>query len=75
MSKFPKEIQDFANQFQAMQIRRHEADYDPTKTYFKSAVENFIAEAEGAMKDFKKAKIKDRRAFAVWVLFKPPRKD
>ena len=70
MNKFPQEIQDFANQFVAMQTNRHEADYNPTGSYFKSAVMAHIATTERAIKDFGKATVKDRRAFAAWVLFK-----
>jgi hypothetical protein len=75
IAKFPKAIQDFANQFIAMQIKRHEADYDPSQPYYKSDVDILIASAAAAIKDFKKAKAKDRRAFAVWVLIKPVRQD
>jgi hypothetical protein len=68
--KFPKHIQDFADRFVTMQIKRHAADYDPQGRYFKSSVLNDIAAAEAAMRNFSKAPEKDRRAFATWVLFK-----
>jgi uncharacterized protein (UPF0332 family) len=70
MPKFPKEIQDFANMFVLMQIERHDADYDPDQRFYKSAVLTNIAAAEIVMKDFGAAPVKDRRAFAAWVLFK-----
>lgn len=69
----PQQIQDFANHFIAMQIKRHEADYDPKGKYHKSAVINDIAATESCMKLFVTASVKDRRAFAAWVLLKPPR--
>ena len=70
MSKFPKQIQDFANIFISMQAKRHDADYDPDIKYFKSTVIYDIATAEAAINDFSSANVKDRRAFAAWVLFK-----
>lgn len=70
ISKFPNEIQDFANRFVTMQKKRHDADYDPSGTYFKSSVMAEIAQTEAAISDFKRTKIKDRRAFAAWVLLK-----
>jgi hypothetical protein len=70
IAKFPKEIQDFANMFVMMQIERHDADYDPDKRFFKSAVLYNIVAADVAMTDFAAAPLKDRRAFAAWVLLK-----
>jgi hypothetical protein len=70
MGNFPKEIQDFANMFVQMQIDRHGADYDPDKRFFKSAVLANIAAAELAIRDLGTAPLKDRRAFAAWVLLR-----
>ena len=70
IAKFPQEIQDFANMFIQMQIERHNADYDPDKRFFKSAVLVNIAACEVAIADFANAPLKDRRAFAAWVLLK-----
>jgi hypothetical protein len=71
LSRFPQEIQDFANMFVTMQEKRHKADYDPNEKAFKSAVLLDIAQAEIVMEGFTSAPIKDRRAFAALVLFKP----
>jgi hypothetical protein len=38
VTKFPKEIEDFANAFLAMQDKRHSADYDPHAKFTKSEV-------------------------------------
>ena len=73
MTKFPKEIQDFASAFVSMQAKRHAADYDPATRAFKSAVLIDIASAEAVMDGFECAPLKDRRAFAAWVLFRLPR--
>ena len=70
MSKFPQPIQDFANVFVTMQAKRHEADYNPFHKTTKSEVITDISAVEAAIADFEQADIKDRRAFAIWVLFR-----
>jgi len=70
MSKFPKEIEDFANTFVEMQEKRHKADYDPYTKVTRSSVLTDIAKVEAAIADFKKASLKDKRAFCTFVLFK-----
>ena len=70
ISKFPQEIQDFANMFASMQEKRHQSDYDPQVKAYKSAVLNDINGVEAAIADFERAPLKDRRAFAAYVLFK-----
>ncbi len=70
MKKFPKEIEDFANAFVALQAKRHIADYDPFAQLFKSEVKQDIADAKEAIANFSNTAAKDRRAFAAFVLFK-----
>lgn len=70
VSKFPKEIEDFANMFVAMQIKRHAADYDPFYAVTKSEVQADCAAVRDAIKKFRTTPTKDRRAFAAYVLFK-----
>lgn len=70
MAKFPQQIQDFANVFVAMQAKRHDADYNPFHKTTKSEVTTDINAVEAAIDDFEAAPLKDRRAFAVWVLLK-----
>lgn len=53
-----------------MQLKRHRADYDPLERFYKSSVQQDIAEAENVMRRFSKVPLKDRRAFAASVLFK-----
>lgn len=67
MKKFPKEIEDFGNEFVQAQIKRHSADYDPNGTYTRFDVISDIEAAELAIKELSKAPVKDRRAFAAWV--------
>ena len=68
MKKFPREIEDFANEFVKLQIKRHDADYDPSATFARSEVLNDIVSAEAAIKKFKPAPISDRRAFVAWLV-------
>ena len=70
ISKFPKAIEDFANNFVAMQEKRHGADYDPSVRLAKSEVMADIKLAREAIVEFQNAPAKDRRAFAAHVLFK-----
>jgi|OM-RGC.v1.023434993 hypothetical protein len=70
LAKFPKEVEDFAAFFVAIQERRHRADYDPAYRVTRTMVEQDIALAERAIQRLTAAPIKDRRAFAAWVLFR-----
>jgi len=70
LKQFPKEIEDFGNTFVISQDRRHKADYDPSAKFYKEAVQADIDEAKNVIIRFTVADIKDRRAFAAFVLFK-----
>jgi hypothetical protein len=70
ITSFPKSIQSFATIFVAMQIKRHDADYDPTSRFRKSEVEQDIVAIEQAIREFARASIKDRTAFCAHVLFR-----
>ncbi len=70
MSKFPSEIQDFANFFLETQQKRHDADYDPTEKFYKSDVLSLIDDAKKNIKKFKGCSSKDRQAFVALVLLK-----
>ena len=74
IKEFPTEIRTFANLFVLMQKERHRADYDPEGVFAKDEVLQNVAEAERRLSIFTKAPAKDRRAFAVYVLF-PMRND
>tara|TARA_R110002124_G_scaffold66769_4_gene181557 strand:+ start:3566 stop:3796 length:231 start_codon:yes stop_codon:yes gene_type:complete len=73
MSRFPKAIEDFGNQFVNLQESRHNADYEPTVMFARTDVNTQIDTAERAIRSFNKVALKDRRAFAVWVLMKSRR--
>lgn len=70
MRVFPQRIQDFGNTFVSMQKKRHDADYDPQCSVFKSAVLADISSVETVIADFAATAVKDRRAFAAAILFK-----
>lgn len=70
VKKFPQDIENFANMFVSLQAKRHLADYSPHEKFYKSEVKQDISDAEGVMKRFVLAPASDRRAFAVYVLFK-----
>jgi hypothetical protein len=70
IAQFPNALQDFANMFVELQAKRHDADYDPEINLLKSSVFQDLLDAEEAITQFKNVSIKDRRAFAAWVLFK-----
>lgn len=59
--------------FVTMQTKRHGADYDPTGTYYKSAVQVDIDAARAAIADFESVDKKHRRAFAVYIATRKPR--
>ena len=69
MQRFPAEIQDFAEKFVLMQQKRHQADYGPEGVFDKDTVlQDIIAVAEAIAK-LRQVPVKDRRAFAVYLLF------
>lgn len=70
LSEFPQELQDFANLFVTLQEKRHSADYDPDAKAYKSAVLLDIGQVESVIDGFEAVSLKDRRAFAAFVLFK-----
>ena len=70
MRRFRRELQDFAALFVELQNERHQADYNPFWTRFKSDVEQRIAETRSVIESFEAVPIPDRRAFAAHVLFR-----
>ena len=70
ISQFPRPIQNFADLFVTMQIKRHDADYDPAKRYTRSEVLRDIADVETALAAFAAQPRRDRQAFSAYVLFR-----
>lgn len=73
ITKFPQEIQDFANTFVSLQTKRHLADYAPNERFYKSAVITDIDSAEYVIKQMQNVSKKDKRAFAALVLLRKRR--
>ena len=69
ITKFPQEIQNFADHFVMMQAQRHVADYDPLEEFSRNSVAQFVGSARSTIAEFEQANRDDRRAFAVFVLF------
>jgi hypothetical protein len=70
MIKFPTAVQDFASHFVTMQTKRHDADYDPYVQLAKSEVESDIRIVRQVIEAFLAQPVKDRRAFATYVILK-----
>ena len=70
MRKFPQVVEDFANAFVELQVKRHSADYDPFAKFNNAEVSADIDLAADAITDFMLAPTKDRRAFCAYILFK-----
>ncbi|GAA0581025.1 hypothetical protein [Caenispirillum bisanense] len=70
ISRFPQDIRDFAAAFVTLQAKRHSADYDPFARFARSDVLQDIADARDVIARFRRVPAADRRAFAVFVLFK-----
>jgi hypothetical protein len=69
---FPIEIHDFADAFVQLQDARHRADYDPIERYTKEQALLFVALSERAISALRGCSVRDRRAFATWVLITSP---
>jgi hypothetical protein len=70
IAKFPREIQDFSDVFVQLQSKRHQADYDPDATTYKSVVLVNITIVETVIRELSNVPLKHRRAFAAWVMFR-----
>lgn len=70
VSQFPPAIQEFANCFAEMQRHRHYADYAPVTTFARSRVLLLIDQTEQIIARFNGAPVRDRRAFAIYLLFR-----
>lgn len=66
--RFSLEIREFADKFVDLQVKRNQADYAPANDFSKETVTYEIETALGAIRRFQRIPLKDRRAFAVYVL-------
>jgi hypothetical protein len=70
---FASTIQQCATAFVDLQLKRHDADYNPDIRFRRVEALNAIAIAEDAIRSLKSSSKKDRRAFAVLLLLKKRR--
>ena len=68
--RFSPSIQLLAGSFVDMQTLRHRADYDPDTSLVPWEVVASINEADGYISAFRSAPVRERRAFAVYVLMR-----
>ena len=68
--RFPGEIQRFGERFVYNQRMRRDADYNPDVSYARYQVLQLIDDTERVVFDFERADAVDKRAFAVYVLFR-----
>ena len=68
--RFPAEIRRFGEKFVDLQRMRHDADYDPDVSYTRLDALRLVEVADSAIWDFERADVVDKRAFAVYVMFR-----
>ena len=68
--RFPDEIREFGERFIENQQMRHDADYNPDASFARSEVLELIDQTERVVLDFERSDAIDRRAFAVYALFR-----
>ncbi len=68
--RFSPPIQDLSEYFVIIQIRRHQADYDPDETFSHHDVLSAITEADDHIRAFRAVPAWERRAFAVYILMR-----
>ena len=64
---FPSSIMAYAETFNLLQRKRHDADYDPTANFNRRNVEHLIARAEAAITGFDAEQARHRRTFVILV--------
>ena len=70
MSRFSSGIRRFGQLFVLMQRERQAADYDPSASFSRAETIEFVDEATRVIAEFEDADTIERRAFAVFVLFR-----
>ena len=68
--RFPAEIQRFGKAFTNNQQLRQDADYNPDASFVRSDVLKLIDDTERVVLDFERSDALDKRAFAVYALFR-----
>jgi len=68
MNQFPKNIQEFADSFVALQKKRHQADYNPENEFTIYEVMTEIDAAQKGIEKLNNSSIEDRTAFVVYTV-------
>lgn len=66
--RFPNTFQDFGYWFKSFQIKRHQADYDPSYDPDLTTIREDLDLAKTLLEDFAVESEKDRRAFAAYLV-------
>lgn len=67
---FPKPIEDFANCYSTMQLKRHRSDYSPDTIIRDTDFQRSIGNVRKCIKGLRDADEKHKRAFVAFVLLK-----
>ena len=70
MGRFSPAIQNFGTFFVLMQQKRQVADYDPSAIFSRSQVLRLVEDSAQTIDRFDDAGARERRAFAIFVLFR-----
>ena len=73
MRQFPQDVQQFGNHFAEMQRYRHYADYAPATDFDRFRVVRLVDQTHQIISQFNSVTVRDRRAFAIYVLFRTRR--
>jgi len=62
-------LENISDTFSTLQLRRHDADYNPHHRFKQSEVLTYIASSESAIKSLRKLSEKDKKTLAVFLNF------
>lgn len=69
-SRFSLSVQNLADSLITAQSRRHQADYDPDASFIQQEILETINQIDGIIDAFRALPVRERRAFAVYVLMR-----
>ena len=67
ISGFAESIQEFAGKFVELQLKRHQADYNPSYRLTRDDVYNDIETAAMVIQQLQESDPIERTGFAVWI--------
>lgn len=72
---FPPSLLTFSRLLPTVMRQRHQADYDPDYVPTDETVASVIAAADRAIRELNETELRDRRAFAAFILFERGRRN